>query len=78
MTFCLDSIVIKPEKELPVKNVIILLHGYGGSGKDISTLSLNWKRYLQNTIFLCPNAHETCSINSKGFQWFDLTKDDPQ
>ena len=60
-----------------IKNAIILLHGYGGDGKDISTLSLNWKRYLPNTIFICPNGHEQCSINPSGFQWFDLSKDDP-
>ena len=59
-----------------IKNAIILLHGYGGDGKDISMLSLNWKRHLPNTIFICPNGHETCSINPSGFQWFDLTKDD--
>ena len=41
-------------------------------------LSLNWKRYLPNTIFICPNGHEKCPINPSGFQWFDLTKDDPK
>ena len=40
-------------------------------------LSLNWKRHLPNTIFICPNGHEPCLINPSGFQWFDLTKDDP-
>ena len=78
MTFCLDSIIIKPEDNVEIKNAIILLHGYGGDGKDISLLSLNWKRHLTNTIFICPNGHETCQINPSGFQWFDLTKDDPQ
>ena len=78
MTFCLDSIIIKPEEEKEIKNAIILLHGYGGDGKDISILSLNWKRHLPNTIFICPNGHETCSINPSGFQWFDLTNDDPK
>ena len=78
MTFCLDTIIIKPEDSVEIKNAIILLHGYGGDGKDISTLSLNWKRHLQNTIFICPNAHERCTINPSGFQWFDLTKDDPK
>jgi phospholipase/carboxylesterase len=53
-----------------------LLHGYGGDGKDISMLTLNWKRHMPNTVFICPNGHETCSINPSGFQWFDLTKDD--
>jgi phospholipase/carboxylesterase len=78
MTFCLTTIVIKPEKDIPINNAIILLHGYGGGGKDISMLTLNWKRFLPNTIFLCPNGHEVCPINPLGFQWFDLTKDDSQ
>ena len=77
MTFCLDTKIIKPEDGVEIKHAIILLHGYGGDGKDISMLTLNWKRYLPNTVFLCPNAHESCSINPMGFQWFDLTKDDP-
>ena len=77
MTFCLDSTIIKPEDNVEIKNAIILLHGYGGDGKDISMLSLNWKRHLPNTIFICPNGHEPCQINPTGFQWFDLTKDDP-
>ena len=77
MTFCLDSIIIKPENGIEIKNAIILLHGYGGDGKDISMLSLNWKRYMPNTVFICPNGHEVCQINPSGFQWFDLTKDDP-
>ena len=77
MTFCLDSIIIKPENNVKIKNAIILLHGYGGDGKDISTLSLNWKRHLPNTVFICPNGHEPCVINPTGYQWFDLTKDDP-
>ena len=78
MTFCLDSIILKPENNQKIKNAIILLHGYGGDGKDISMLSYNWKRYLPNTIFICPNGHEICQINPSGFQWFDLTKDDPK
>ena len=77
MTFCLNSTIIKPEDNAEIKNAIILLHGYGGDGKDISLLSLNWKRHLTNTIFICPNGHEECSINPSGFQWFDLTRDDP-
>jgi len=76
MTFCLDTIIIKPENDAKIKSAIILLHGYGGDGKDISILSLNWKRHLPNTVFLCPNGHEKCHVNPSGFQWFDLTKDD--
>ena len=32
---------------------------------------------MPNTIFICPNGHEVCPINPSGFQWFDLTRDDP-
>ncbi len=77
MTFCLESTIIKPTNLKEIRHAVILLHGYGGDGKDISTLSLNWKRHMPNTIFICPNGHERCSINPTGYQWFDLTKEDP-
>ena len=78
MTFCLDSIIVRPENDAEIRNMVILLHGYGGDGKDISMLSMNWKRHLPNTIFICPNGHERCVINPSGYQWFDLTRDDPK
>ena len=78
MTFCLNSTIIKPEKKLNILNAVVLLHGYGGDGRDISMLTLNWKKHLPNTIFICPNGHEKCLINPSGYQWFDLTKEDPE
>ena len=76
MTFCLETTIVKPENKTEIKNAVILLHGYGGDGKDISMLTLNWKRFLTNTIFLCPNGHEKCKINPTGYQWFDLETND--
>ena len=78
MTFSLNTTVIKPDENNKITSAIILFHGYGGNGKDMSTLTYNWKRFLPNTVFLCPDAHEACSINPSGFQWFDLSKDDPK
>jgi len=78
MKFCLNTTIIKPEEYNKIQNAVILLHGYGGNGKDISMLTLNWKRFLKNTIFLCPDAHEVCNINPGGFQWFDLSDDNPE
>ena len=63
MKFSLNTTVIKPENDEEIKNAVILLHGYGGDGKDISMLTLNWRRFLKNTVFLCPNGHEKCEIN---------------
>ncbi len=76
MKFSLNTTIIKPENNENINSAIILLHGYGGDGKDISMLTLNWKRFLKNTIFLCPDAHELCKINPSGYQWFDLSIED--
>ncbi len=76
MKFSLDTKIINPENN-NINNAVILLHGYGGDANDISAVTLNWKRFLPETIFICPNGHELCPINPSGFQWFDLEKNDP-
>ena len=55
--FNLNTTIIEPEKGNKITSALILLHGYGGDGKDISILTLNWKRFLPNTVFLCPVGH---------------------
>ena len=75
MTFCLDAKMIKPVGE-KINNAVILLHGYGGDGNDIAALTINWKRFLPNTLFICPNGPEKCSINPMGYEWFDLNTED--
>ena len=55
MELSLKTKIIEPEDQ-KIKNAVILLHGYGGDGEDISMLTLNWKR-LPNTVFLSPNGH---------------------
>ena len=54
------------------KQIIILCHGYGGSGQDISVLANSWRRFLPDAVFLCPNAPEVCTVNPLGYQWFDM------
>ena len=77
MKFSLDTKIINPEND-KINNAIVLLHGYGGDANDISAVTLNWKRFLPNTIFICPNGHEICPVNPNGFQWFGLENDDPK
>ena len=55
------------------KQIIILCHGYGGGGQDISVLANSWRRFLPDAVFLCPNAPEVCTVNPLGYQWFDMT-----
>ena len=76
MEFVLNSKIIESEKKHKIKNAIILLHGYGGDGADISSIAHTWRRCIDNTIFLCPDGHQTCKLNPNGFQWFDLSIDD--
>ena len=56
---------------------MILCHGYGGGGKDISILANYWRAYLKETIFICPDAPEKCVASPTGFQWFDLVDQNP-
>ena len=55
------------------RQIIILCHGYGGGGQDIGVLANNWRRFLPDAVFLCPNAPEVCTVNQLGYQWFDMT-----
>ncbi len=71
-SYILDVTSVSPLSKNKPGQVIILCHGYGGDGKDISTLAINWQRFLPDAIFLCPNAPEACSVNPQGYQWFDL------
>ena len=73
--YVLDTTTIPPISGNKPRQAIILCHGYGGDGKDISVLAINWQRFLPDAIFLCPNAPEVCSINPQGYQWFDLSSE---
>ncbi len=73
--YILNATSIPALSETKPQKAIILCHGYGGDGKDISMLALNWRRFLPDATFLCPDAPEICSINPQGFQWFDLSSD---
>ena len=76
MELILNSKIIESEKKDKIKNVIILLHGYGGDGADISSIAYTWRRFIDNTVFICPDGPQTCKLNPNGFQWFDLSIDD--
>ena len=74
-SYILDVTSILPLSKNKPRQAIVLCHWYGGDGKDISVLAINWQRFLPDAIFLCPNAPEICSINPQGYQWFELSTD---
>ncbi len=71
----LKATSILPLSKNKPRQILILCHGYGGDGKDISNLAINWQRFLPDAIFICPNAPEICAINPHGYQWFDLSSE---
>ena len=72
MSYSLNTTIISPHSKEKAKNAVILCHGYGGDGKDISLLAVYWRSHLPDTIFICPDAPEKCAVSPTGFQWFDL------
>tara|TARA_B100000945_G_C20328982_1_gene571432 strand:+ start:446 stop:1093 length:648 start_codon:yes stop_codon:yes gene_type:complete len=70
MNYTLNSKFIKSAEK--INKIIILCHGYGGDGNDISIIANYWKNFLPNTLFVCPDAPEICKVNPGGYQWFDL------
>ena len=79
MSYSLNTTVINATEKQKPDSAVILCHGYGGDGRDISILANYWKNYLPNTVFLCPDAPERCAVSPSGYQWFDLmdqTKDE--
>ena len=78
MEYSLNTIILEPLSKPKPKNAVILCHGYGGDGKDISILAGYWKSYLPDTIFICPDAPEKCDASPSGFQWFDLMDQTPE
>ena len=71
----LEVTSIAPLLKNKPQQVVVLCHGYGGDGRDISMLATNWQRFLPEAVFLCPNAPEVCAVNAQGYQWFDLSSD---
>jgi len=72
MSYSLNTVILNPLSKEKPKNAVILCHGYGGDGKDISLLAGYWRTHLPDTLFICPDAPEKCAVSPTGFQWFDL------
>ena len=60
-----------------VKQLVVLLHGYGADGKDLIALGQQWQTLLPDAAFVAPNAPEPCGQAPMGRQWFALTMRDP-
>jgi phospholipase/carboxylesterase len=57
--------------------MVILLHGYGSNGDDLIGLVPYWRNALADTVFLAPNAPQSCPGAPGGRQWWALTSFSP-
>lgn len=70
----LNGPMIEP-KSGEVRQLVVLLHGYGSDGNDLIGLAPFWRDHMPDALFIAPNAPERCDINPAGFQWFPLDVD---
>ena len=59
-------------------HLVVLLHGYGADGNDLISLAGHWQSLLPTTAFVAPNAPDRVPGAPSGFQWFGLSRMDPQ
>ena len=52
--------------------MIFILHGWGADGADLADLAYPISLRFPGAAFFVPNAHEPCSMNPAGRQWFDI------
>lgn len=61
-----------------VKQLVILLHGWGADGPNLIDLGDALSPVLPDALFVAPNAPFPCEANPYGYQWFSLIDRQPQ
>ena len=59
-------------------HLVILLHGYGADGNDLIGLAPVLAPLMPDAVFHAPNAPYPCEGNPMGFQWFGISRLDPE
>ena len=54
------------------RSVVVFLHGYGANGADLLGLADPLGEHLPDTLFVAPDAPESCAGAPFGFQWFPI------
>lgn len=68
--------VLNAERRAPLsgetRSVVVFLHGYGANGADLLGLADPLAEHLPDTLFVSPDAPESCAGAPFGFQWFPI------
>jgi len=71
----LSGPMLAPMSGGPMRQIVVLLHGYGADGSDLIGLGHHWGQILPDALFVAPNAPTPCAGNPFGFEWFPLQLD---
>jgi phospholipase/carboxylesterase len=74
----LDGPLARPASGGEPESLVIFLHGYGSNGADLIGLAGYWRAALPNTLFIAPNAPQSCPGAPGGYQWWPLTSLEPE
>tara|TARA_B100001029_G_scaffold174954_1_gene175735 strand:+ start:96 stop:779 length:684 start_codon:yes stop_codon:yes gene_type:complete len=55
-----------------IKNIIVMLHGYGSNGDDLIQIANQWSQKFEDFIFFAPNAPFINNNLRSGYMWFDV------
>jgi len=68
--------VLNAERRAPLsgetRSVVVFLHGYGANGADLLGLADPLAEHLPDTLFVSPDAPESCAGAPFGYQWFPI------
>ena len=54
------------------RSAVVFLHGYGANGADLLGLADPLADHLPDTLFVAPDAPESCAGSPFGYQWFPI------
>ena len=77
MTRELEFFEIQPLSKEKPKKLMVFLHGYGASGRDLIDLSNEFKHSIPNAHFVSPDAPFDLDYSGGGYQWFSLNSYEP-
>lgn len=74
----LDGPRVPPKDGAKADRLVIFVHGYGANGDDLIGLAPYFQKVMPTAAFASPNAPERVPGQPFGYQWFGITRLDPQ
>jgi phospholipase/carboxylesterase len=69
---------VPPANGAKADRLVVFVHGYGANGDDLIGLASYFQKAMPTAAFVSPNAPERVPGQPFGYQWFGITKLDPQ